>query len=1129
MDITQLKVRDKLFIGSQELTNAVTSVSGTGTVAGITLSGTVTTSGDLTLGGTFSAPISSISDATTVGQNLVKLTNPSAIRFIRLNVDNTVSALSDTDFRTAISAEPANANIQSHISSTSNPHSVTATQVGLGNVTNESKATMFTSPTFTGTVTVGDTIRGSATLTLDPAAHGDNTGKVIILGDLQVDGTTTTINSTTLDVDDKNITVSKGAANKTASDGGGLSVDLGTDGTANLTYHSTPDAFSFDKKLGIGTNNPAYNLSIAGASATSQNLLLTWATNQNDAYARIRSQFSDTNATVGSEIRFHQRAFNLDGSYQTFWTTNADGNLLERLRINHNGNVGINTDTPTANLHIGGAGARLRVGPDYPLVGNGLDRDFIDLVADGSDTKIISPNERFHIENTTGILMLTAANGVGVGTTVSATTLQLNSGGNIANAGGSLGFSANSGHIPMAQIKGLLGFGGSPSGVGQDQGSLAFYTRPITGNNESLVERMRITDVGNVGIGTASPAFESGGGLLVYRSDVARIELRTSVTGDGVFDGAGLAVDGTNDFYIFNKENASNVFITNSTERMRITGAGNVGIGTTTPGQKLTLPHSSNIGWEYGTSDSGEYTTIGKGNGGVPLAFKTTWTASAPNKIYAFYGLNSSSVETELLTILNGGNVGIGIDTPGTKLQVNQNVNGISDILTLSNNNSGSGNIGSGILFGGFYNPAKITAYGTPSETQGGNLIFHTASTGGIMTERVRITQSGNVGIGISDPGNRFVVQTNMANSMGAEIRDETNTSFIGLIPRLGAGGYNSLVQANDVGIIFSTDGNGDVEAARGLFIGPHNNTNNSAGIRILESGRVGIGVANPQAKLHIIGTGNTGDNSILYLRDANATSENTSYGGIVITSSPGNDYFIAKKNVNTAGYLVFGTLTGNTDIMTLTGSATVGIGTNSPGASLDIRNAGGTSQRWSYDAASYWLDLKQTVTSGNVRWNFSQRNNNVNYNDVLVLDTGKVGFGTAYPGYTVDVVGDVNVSGNFRVNGVVFTGGGGGGATATVTTTSTTQTELTSFSASTHGSGRFVIQAKTGTDRQTTELLVTHDGTTAIATQYATIKTGNTLFTTEVDISGGNVRILVTAASATSTVFKTTYTLVEA
>ena len=41
---------------------------------------------------------------TTVGGNFINLTNPSAIRFVRINADNTVSSLSDTDFRTAIGA-----------------------------------------------------------------------------------------------------------------------------------------------------------------------------------------------------------------------------------------------------------------------------------------------------------------------------------------------------------------------------------------------------------------------------------------------------------------------------------------------------------------------------------------------------------------------------------------------------------------------------------------------------------------------------------------------------------------------------------------------------------------------------------------------------------------------------------------------------------------------------------------------------------------------------------------------------------------------------------------------------------------------------------------------------------------
>jgi hypothetical protein len=48
--------------------------------------------------------------ATTVGQNLVSLTNPGAIRFVRINADNTVSSLSDSDFRTAIGAGSSSTN-----------------------------------------------------------------------------------------------------------------------------------------------------------------------------------------------------------------------------------------------------------------------------------------------------------------------------------------------------------------------------------------------------------------------------------------------------------------------------------------------------------------------------------------------------------------------------------------------------------------------------------------------------------------------------------------------------------------------------------------------------------------------------------------------------------------------------------------------------------------------------------------------------------------------------------------------------------------------------------------------------------------------------------------------------------
>ena len=62
--------------------------------------------------------------------------------------------------------------VSSHISSTSNPHSVTATQVGLGNVTNESKTTMFNNSTLTGTTTVDSISFDSGSITTDSGDLG---------------------------------------------------------------------------------------------------------------------------------------------------------------------------------------------------------------------------------------------------------------------------------------------------------------------------------------------------------------------------------------------------------------------------------------------------------------------------------------------------------------------------------------------------------------------------------------------------------------------------------------------------------------------------------------------------------------------------------------------------------------------------------------------------------------------------------------------------------------------------------------------------------------------------------------------------------------------------------------------
>ena len=102
-------------------------------------------------------------------------------------------------------------------------------------------------------------------ITLSP----NGTGKVVISGDLQVDGTTTTINSTTMDIDDINITIAKGAANAAAANGGGITLE-GPTTAATIIYASSDDSWNLNKK----TSAPEIqvdNININGNSITSTN------------------------------------------------------------------------------------------------------------------------------------------------------------------------------------------------------------------------------------------------------------------------------------------------------------------------------------------------------------------------------------------------------------------------------------------------------------------------------------------------------------------------------------------------------------------------------------------------------------------------------------------------------------------------------------------------------------------------------------------------------------------------------------------------------------------------------------------------------------------------------------------
>jgi hypothetical protein len=142
--------------------------------------------------------------------------------------------------------------------------------------------------------------------------------------------------------------------------------------------------------------------------------------------------------------------------------------------------------------------------------------------------------------------------------------------------------------------------------------------------------------------------------------------------------------------------------------------------------------------------------------------------------------------------------------------------------------------------------------------------------------------------------------------------------------------------------------------------------------------------------------------------------------------------------------------------------------------------------------------------------------------NNTHVYYTGalNVGIGTATPSARLDVVGSIGVNSSVTLN------------SEAITLATTTKTQISSFSKTSFRSGKLVVQAYNSVtgEVQISELLVAHNSTTASATEYGIVYTGNSAFASyEVDISGDNVRLLVTGSSTNSTQYKVSETLMIA
>ncbi len=377
-----------------------------------------------------------------------------------------------------------------------------------------------------------------------------------------------------------------------------------------------------------------------------------------------------------------------------------------------------------------------------------------------------------------------------------------------------------------------------------------------------------------------------------------------------------------------------------ATERMRITGSGYIGIGTTTPQSILTI--------------------------------QTTTGTPALN-------ISSSSGATMMYMSANG-NLGIGTSNPAYKLDV------IGD-LQLSGAIYGNGRI----WWGNWIN-AGPSGYGysintaNPSFTGSVPKLF----IGGYNTPDSYLS-SGNFGIGTTTPQSTLTVQAtsgvaalNIVSSTGASMLYLANSGNLGIgtvIPGITGSGSASIV---------------------------------TAGNKVLDI----VGAPGQSAFLRVLGgQGATRGGLII---------GNDDYGGVYAGTGNGNgrlDYgqFTFNNNNNTftinqnypSGYLGLGANARSSDLVILASNAFVGIGTSSPNANLNI-----------FSGTSTFSTLLRVATT-------------TNQNIFVINNNGNIGIGTSTPSAKLEVYGTDNMikvtydSGNYssiRVssNGSMFFGVGG-------------------------------------------------------------------------------------------------------
>jgi len=198
-----------------------------------------------------------------------------------------------------------------------------------------------------GTISIGQPVS-----TTDNVTFND----VTVDGDLIVNGSSTTLNTTTLDVEDLNITVASGAVDSSSANGAGLTVD---GANATLTYSNAGDRFVFNKDIEATTLVGQ----VSDISNHDTDDLTEGTTNLYYTDTRVRNAVS---ATTGIDYDSATGVFNLADTAVTAGTfgsasevpvitVDAQGRITSASTTNVAGVSSFSYDSNTGDLDIGTA------------------------------------------------------------------------------------------------------------------------------------------------------------------------------------------------------------------------------------------------------------------------------------------------------------------------------------------------------------------------------------------------------------------------------------------------------------------------------------------------------------------------------------------------------------------------------------------------------------------------------------------------------------------------------------------------------------------------------------------------------------------------------------------------------